>query len=97
MSILAVRIKRKQRSYFEPSEELNENSSLTDSFSFESVELREAVARLDPESRLMLSMSVLGGYTSGEISDICGMKPGAVRSKLTRIKERLRLELTPEI
>lgn len=97
MTILAAKIKRRQRSYFEPTEELGDNSPLSESFSFESVELREAVNRLDDESRLMLSMSVLGGYTSEEISRMCGLKPSSVRSKLNRIKDRLRLELTPEL
>lgn len=97
MSILAAKIKRKQRTYFEPSEEISADSPLSESFSFESVELREAVGRLDDESRLLLSMSVLGGYTSDEISNMCGIKSGTVRSKLTRIKEKLRLELTPEL
>jgi len=97
MSILAAKIKRKQRSYFEPTDELNENTDLTESFSYESVELREAVEKLDTESRLLLSMSVLGGYSSDEISEVCGIKAGTVRSKLTRIKQKLRLELTPEL
>lgn len=97
MSILAAKIKRKQRSYFEPTDELNENTDLTESFSYESVELREAVNKLDTESRLLLSMSVLGGYSSDEISEVCGIMAGTVRSKLTRIKQKLRLELTPEL
>ena len=97
LTILSAKIKRRQRTYFEPSEELNESSQLSDSFSFEAVELREAVGRLDDESRLLLSMSVLGGYTSDEISAMCGIKSATVRSKLSRIKQKLRLELTPEI
>ena len=97
MTILAAKIKRKQRSYFEPADELNENTDLTESFDFESVELREAVENLDTESRLLLSMSVLEGYSSDEISQVCGIKPSTVRSRLTRIKQKLRLELTPEL
>ncbi|MBO4524595.1 MAG: sigma-70 family RNA polymerase sigma factor [Ruminococcus sp.] len=97
MTILAAKIKRKQRTYFEPAESLEEEPQLSDSFSYESVELREAVGRLDDESKLLLSMSVLGGYTSDEISSLCGIKPTTVRSKLARIKQKLRLELTPEI
>jgi RNA polymerase sigma-70 factor (ECF subfamily) len=42
-------------------------------------------------------MSVLGGYSSEEISEVCGIRPSTVRSKLTRIKQKLRLELTPEL
>jgi len=97
MTILAAKIKRKQRSYFEPADELKENTDLTESFDFESVELREAVENLDTESRLLLSMSVLEGYSSDEISQVCGIKPSTVRSRLTRIKQKLRLELTPEL
>lgn len=97
MTILAAKIKRKQRSYFEPADELNENTDLTESFNFESVELREAVDNLDTESRLLLSMSVLEGYSSDEISKVCGIKPSTVRSRLSRIKQKLKLELTPEI
>ena len=97
MTILAAKIKRKQRTYFEPAEELENVTQLSDSFSYESVELREAVGRLDDESRLLLSMSVLGGYTSDEISSLCGIKPTTVRSKLSMIKQKLKLELTPEI
>ena len=97
MTILAAKIKRKQLTYYVPAEELSSDSPLADGFDFESVELRDAVGKLDDESKLMLSMSVLGGYTSEEISTVCGIKAGTVRSKLARIKERLRLELTPEI
>ena len=97
MTILAAKIKRKQRSYFEPADELNENTDLTESFNYESVELREAVDNLDTESRLLLSMSVLEGYSSDEISKVCGIKPSTVRSRLSRIKQKLKLELTPEI
>lgn len=97
MAILAAKIKQKQRSYFEPNDELSDDSPLSENFSFESVELREAVERLDSESKLLLSMSVLGGYSSDEISEVCGIRPGTVRSKLTRIKQKLRLELTPEL
>ena len=97
MAILAAKVKKKQHTYYEPVDEPTDDSPLSDSFDFESVELREAVGRLDSQSRLMLSMSVLGGYTSDEISQVCGIKAGTVRSRLARIKEKLRLELTPEL
>ena len=97
MTILAAKIKRKQRTYFEPADNIEDVPQLSDSFSYDSVELREAVGKLDDESKLLLSMSVLGGYTSDEISALCGIKSATVRSKLSRIKQKLRLELTPEI
>ncbi|MDE6501748.1 MAG: sigma-70 family RNA polymerase sigma factor [Ruminococcus sp.] len=97
MKILSAKIKRKQKEYFNTTEELNEDFPEINNFDYDSVELKEALNKLDSESRLMLSMSVLGGYTSDEISEICDVKSGTVRSKLSRIKEKLRLELTPEI
>ncbi|MCM1506112.1 MAG: sigma-70 family RNA polymerase sigma factor [Ruminococcus flavefaciens] len=97
MKILSAKIKRRQKEYFNVKEEIGEDFPDIDDFDYDSVELKEALNRLDSQSRLILSMSVLGGYTSDEISEICDMKSGTVRSRLSRIKEKLRLELTPEI
>ena len=93
MRILSAKIKQKQKEYFADTEELSDDSKIS-SFSYENTELREALGRLDSESKLILSMSVLGGYSSDEIADVCSIRSGTVRSKLSRIKERLRLELT---
>lgn len=90
MKILSSKIKQKQREYFKAEDAQQEG---TESFDFESVELREALGHIDSESRLLLSMSVLGGYTSDDIAKICNIKAGTVRSRLARIKEKLRLEL----
>lgn len=93
MRILSAKIKRKQREYFTDNVELTEVSDSGEDFDFGSIELREAVDRLDSESKLILSMSALEGYTSEEIAKICDIKASTVRSKLSRIKQRLRLEL----
>lgn len=97
MRILSAKIKRKQKEYFNVTEEIGDDFPDISDFDYDSIELKEALNKLDSESRLILSMSVLGGYTSDEISEICDMKSGTVRSRLSRIKEKLRLELTPEI
>ncbi len=94
MNILSAKIKRKQREYFANTAELNDEELPEEEFGYENVELREAVGRLDPQSRLILSMSALEGYTGDEIAQICGMNAATVRSRLSRIKERLRLELS---
>jgi RNA polymerase sigma-70 factor (ECF subfamily) len=96
MKILSAKIKQKQREYFSAGEELSEDIMVS-SFDYESAELKEALGRLDSESRLLLSLSVLGGYTSDEIAGICSIRAVTVRSKLSRIKAKLRLELTPEL
>ena len=97
MKILSAKIKQKQREYFSDTAELNEDILPEKDFGYENVELKDAVERLDPQSRLILSMSALGGYTGDEISAVCGLKPATVRSRLARIKERLRLELTGNV
>lgn len=94
MKILSAKIKRKQKEYFNITEEIGEDFPDISEFDYDSIELKEALDKLDSQSRMMLSMSVLGGYTSDEISEICEIKSGTVRSRLSRIKEKLRLELT---
>lgn len=66
---------------------------MSESLILKASELREAVCLLDDESRAILSLSVLGGYKSMEIAEISGIKASTVRSKLSRIKEKLRLSL----
>ena len=94
MKILSAKIKRKQKEYFNVTEEIGDDFPDISNFDYDSVELKEALDKLDSQSRMMLSMSVLGGYTSDEISEMCEIKSGTVRSRLSRIKEKLRLELT---
>lgn len=94
MKILSAKIKRKQKEYFNMTEEIGDDFPDISDFDYDSVELKEALNKLDSQSRMMLSMSVLGGYTSDEISEMCEIKSGTVRSRLSRIKEKLRLELT---
>lgn len=93
MKILSAKIKRRQREYFANTAELTDDMP-DDGFNYENVELRDAVERLDPQSRLILSLSALEGYTGDEIAQICDMNAATVRSRLSRIKERLRLELS---
>lgn len=96
MKILSAKIKKIQRNYFEIPDELKEDTSISE-FDFESVELRESIDKLDTGSRLLLSMSVLGGYSSEEISKICDIKASTVRARLSAIKKVLRLQLTPDV
>ncbi|MGN0614481.1 MAG: RNA polymerase sigma factor [Porcipelethomonas sp.] len=93
MKILFAKIKRKQKEYINSSGETLEDIQESEGFGFESSELRNALETLDDESRALLSLSVLGGYRSDEIAAIYGMKSSTVRSRLSRIKEKLRLQL----
>lgn len=91
MRILSAKIKRKQREYFADTVELTEDVEPAVEFNCEISELKHAMNSLDPQSRLILSMSVLEGYTSGEISEICGIKANTVRTLLARTKKKLRI------
>ncbi len=93
MRILSAKIKQKQREYYDAPAELEEAFNESVGFDFVSFEVREVLENLDPDSRLLLSMSVLGGYTSEEIAKICGSKANTVRSRLARIKKQLSNDL----
>lgn len=94
MRILSAKIKRKQRDYFNIPVDIEDAESESCDFDYLSMDIKEALETLDNESRLMLSMSVLGGYTSSEIAKLCKSKPSTVRSKMSRIKSKLRLHLS---
>lgn len=94
MQILSAKIRKKQREYYSSGEELSDENIPAVDFDCESTELKDALDKLDDSSRLILSMAVLEGYTSDEIAKSCGVKAGTIRSRLSRIKERLRLELS---
>lgn len=94
MRILSAKIKQKQRDYFTDTAELTDSNEPDSEFGFENIELKQALENLEPQDRIILSMSVLEGYTSEEISEICDIKANTVRSRLARIKKRLRLELS---
>lgn len=93
MRILSSKIKRKQKEYLNSSDPIELTSLDFSDFDFDSFEIKEALENLDSQSRLLLSLSVLGGYSGKEIAKICNIKPATVRSKLSRIKKQLRSEL----
>jgi RNA polymerase sigma-70 factor (ECF subfamily) len=55
--------------------------------------LDEAVAALDEEHRVVLSMSVVAGMSSREIGEALGLPPGTVRARLHEARKRLRRTL----
>ncbi len=91
--ILYSKIKRKQKEYINCINASEEEINESEDFNFDSAELKEALDTLDNESKIILSLSVLEGYSSKEIAEICGIRASTVRSRLTRIKQKLRAEL----
>ncbi|MCQ2462366.1 MAG: RNA polymerase sigma factor [Clostridia bacterium] len=57
-------------------------------------ELWLMIRRLDEVQRSILLLSVIGGYTSGEIGEMLHMKPSTVRSDLARTLHRLKSEIS---
>lgn len=91
--ILFTKIKRKQKEYMNADADIDEpvyENLLNTMFDFEHYELAEAMYSISDEERMILSLSVLGGYSSDEISKIMSVKSVTVRSKLSRTKEKLR-------
>ncbi|MBQ8687047.1 MAG: sigma-70 family RNA polymerase sigma factor [Ruminococcus sp.] len=93
--ILSAKIKRRQQEYYKEAKELMPQDAAED-FSYVSSELRVVLDALHPTDRLILSLSVLCGYTGEEIGRICEMQPGTVRSRLSRLKAALRVQLQCE-
>ena len=56
----------------------------------EKTELREALSILKEEERSIVLLSAVSGLSSKEISKICDLTPGAVRSKLSRSLKKMR-------
>ena len=93
LKILYSKIKRKQKEFINCNNATEEEINESKDFNFDSAELKEALDTLDNESKIILSLSVLEGYSSKEIAEICGIRASTVRSRLTRIKQKLRAEL----
>ncbi len=55
--------------------------------------LRRALAALSKDYREPLLLQVLGGYSCEEIGRMLGLNPGAVMTRLSRARHRLRQEL----
>lgn len=96
--ILAAKIKKKQSEYCKHTANIDDISdyeeTLRETFDFEHSEIAEAMYKIEDTERLILSLSVLEGYSSKEISKICGIKDVTIRSKLLRTKEKLKNYLT---
>ena len=60
------------------------------------VDIRDAVCALKNDERVILLLSVIGGYSSREIASILGRPEGSVRSRLSRTLQKLRLTVQKE-
>lgn len=104
MKILSIRCKRKIAEYVKGKHVCDIDSFiavLPDDHDIaaeisEQVTVIQALNRLKPDERLIISLSVLQGYTSRSIAEITGSPQGTVSSKLHRALGKLRKMLSGE-
>lgn len=58
--------------------------------------LREAMEQLSDQERMIIALSVFGGYRSGEIGEQMGIPAATVRSKMSRAFQKMRRFLGEE-
>jgi RNA polymerase sigma-70 factor (ECF subfamily) len=58
-----------------------------------SIDLRRALARLSPDERALLALRYVAGLDAGAIGPSLGLSASGVRSRLSRLLARLRMEL----
>ena len=61
-----------------------------------SIDLRNALARLDPKDRALLAMRYLAGFDATELAFATGRSPSGTRARLARLLHRLEKELGDE-
>lgn len=57
------------------------------------LDLGRALRRLSPDERRLLALRYVAGYDSGDIGRMTGTSPSGVRSRLSRLLDRLRKDL----
>lgn len=87
--ILSVKCKRKRKEYTQKTEELPLDQAALGPEPGAYQEVREAFFRLPYEDRLIISMSVFGGYDSREIGRILHKNENTVRSRRSRGLKKL--------
>ncbi len=60
------------------------------------LDLRRALAHLDPDDRALLAMRYVAGFDSRELAVAIGLSPSGTRNRLERLLGRLRRELDDE-
>ncbi len=96
--ILSNKCKKKLKEYAdrrkkETADEFYEKSETNYNDLAENLQIRLAFSSLSEEERLILSMDIFAGYTSGEIGEILHINENTVRSKKSRALKKLREQL----
>ncbi len=93
--ILSAKCKRKLKSYVQRNKESDlDDVELSVNGSEESLELKQALSILTDEERMIVSLTVFGGYDSSEIAKMLNLNRNTVRSKHSRALAKMRDVLT---
>ena len=87
--ILANKCKTKLKSYLTKTSELPEDLPQDLPDLNEKMDVRDAFFTLSGEERLIISLNLFAGYTSGEIGSLLGMNDNTVRSKQSRALKKM--------
>lgn len=87
--ILSVKCKRKIKEYYKKLPE-NLNNSTNFKEVDESLDLQKSLFSLPPDDRMIISLTVFGGYNSKEIAKILKINHNTVRSKYSRALKKMR-------
>ncbi len=95
--ILNAKICRKQAEYVK---QRNTTSDLAESYDqpgsdnpYSMIEILQQFNLLSEKERICFSLNLVCGYTSDEISKICGMRASSVRSLLSRGRQKLKEQI----
>lgn len=93
--ILTIKCKRRLKEYVHKTVELDEGIEIAGESTDvdENQDVRNAFFALSAEERLIVSMSVFGGYNSREIGRNLLIKDSTVRSKLSRALDKMQKQL----
>lgn len=100
--ILTVKIKNKRKEYKQINnfrEDLDalddeKHADINKEINYDGLEVLEGFRQLSEEERLVLSLSVVSGYSSEEIAKMFGTNANTVRSKAARAKAKLKKLVT---
>lgn len=96
-TIVSCKCKKKIREYQKRTEELTEEIPVEDIEPSEHTEVLQALDVLSEEERLIVTMSVFGGYKGKEIGEILHKKHSTIRSKYRRALDKLKQVMVCEM
>lgn len=71
-------------------------SGLNPETGIDALDLRDALARLEPDDRALLALRYVAGFNATELAGVIGITPSGTRNRLERLVDRLRQDLSNE-